>query len=86
MKASPEQRAALAAAIHPLDITEHREAYRSGRIPRADQIKDLDARYRWDLLWASRFDIAALYAAGLNDDHIDTALRAIVAPLTKDDR
>ena len=34
-------------------------------------------RQRWDLLWASRFDTRKLYAAELNDDHIDTALRAI---------
>jgi hypothetical protein len=34
-------------------------------------------RYRWDLLHASRFDTNQLYKAGLNDSHIDTALRKI---------
>jgi len=34
-------------------------------------------RERWDALFASGCPINALYAAGLNDDHIDTALRAI---------
>lgn len=32
---------------------------------------------RWDALWASRFDVAPIYKAGCNDDHIDTALRKI---------
>jgi len=34
-------------------------------------------RERWDALHASRYPIARLYDAGLNDDHIDTALRRI---------
>jgi hypothetical protein len=33
-------------------------------------------RERWDALWASEFDVMPLYTY-LNDDHIDTALRAI---------
>jgi hypothetical protein len=37
-----------------------------------------DMRFRWDLLHASKFDTSALYAAGLNDTHIDTALRQII--------
>jgi hypothetical protein len=32
-------------------------------------------RDRWELLWRSGFDVETLYKAGLNDDHIDTALR-----------
>jgi hypothetical protein len=35
-------------------------------------------RDRWDLLWRSGFDTRQLYDAGLNDQHIDTALRRIV--------
>ena len=34
-------------------------------------------RERWDLLHESGFDTRPLYAAGLDDSHIDTALRAI---------
>ena len=30
---------------------------------------------RWNTLHASRFDTRRLYDAGLNDEHIDTALR-----------
>ncbi len=81
MKATPEQRAALAAAIGPWDIDAHRDAYRDRRIPRADTVKDIDMRYRWDLLWASKFPTRELYDAGLNDGHIDTVLRSIVPAL-----
>ena len=35
-------------------------------------------RFRWDALHASGFKTAPLYSAGLNDSHIDTALRRIV--------
>jgi len=36
-----------------------------------------EARYGWDLLWASKFDIRPLYNY-LSDRHIETALRRIV--------
>jgi hypothetical protein len=39
-------------------------------------------RFRWDMLHASGFNTKGLYDAGLNDDHIDTALRSIIP--TKD--
>jgi hypothetical protein len=35
-------------------------------------------RARWDLLHASKFDTRRLYAEGLKDSHIDTALRRIL--------
>jgi hypothetical protein len=35
-------------------------------------------RFRWDVFHASGFPVKRLYAAGLNDDHIDTALRSIL--------
>lgn len=34
-------------------------------------------RVRWDALWASNFTVNRFYNAGLNDDHIDSALRKI---------
>jgi hypothetical protein len=37
-------------------------------------------RYRWDLLWASKFDVGKWYYY-LNDTHIDTALRKITNTL-----
>lgn len=72
----------MRAVIGPLDTDATRGAYRSGDFPRADAVKDLDKRYRWDLLYASRFDVCGrIYPTGANDTHIDTALRAIVPPL-----
>lgn len=81
MKASPEFRAAVAAAIAPVNNEENRDRYRRGDFPRAEKTKDLNMRYRWDLYWhanavAGRFD-----TSGLNDAHIDTVLRSIVALL-----
>lgn len=49
-----------------------------------------EKRFRWDVLWAAqaqnflptRYWITeVLYPAGLNDTHIDTALRRIIAEL-----
>lgn len=37
-----------------------------------------DKRFRWDVLWASRFNTTLFYGY-LNDAHIDTALCSIVA-------
>ncbi len=83
MKATTEQQATLAAAITPLNTESNRQMYRDGQFHNADRVKDLDQRFRWDLLHASGGWelVAPLYDAGLNDSHIDTALRSIVAPL-----
>jgi len=35
-------------------------------------------RIRWDIMHASEFNTSTLYDTGLNDSHIDTALRRIV--------
>lgn len=68
---------AMRAAIGPLDTADNRAAYREGRFARADRTRDVDMRYRWDLYHASRVRLDG----DLTDAHIDTALRAIVAPL-----
>lgn len=81
MKMPTELFAALKAACEPLNTEANRTAYREGRFPRADKVKDLDKRFRWDVFYASRFDSRPLYAADLHDEHIDTALRSIIAPL-----
>lgn len=41
-----------------------------------------DKRYRWDLLWASKFNFGAMYDY-CNDTHIDTALRKIIRGLNE---
>lgn len=85
---------ALRDRIAPLDTEAAREAYRAGRFPRADKVRDLDKRYRWDLFYAAKgSDVIDEPRAGvivrggesvrgtITSDHIDTALRRIVAPL-----
>ena len=58
--------------------------YATRHFPRADKVKDLDKRFRWDLFYNStttvfRFDLYEY----LDDSHIDTALRRIVKPLKR---
>ena len=83
MKLRPHEVQALRGAIAPLDTAIRRSVYLSGEFPRADKVKDLDKRYRWDLFYEARrvagFDAFADYTT----DHIDTALRRVVAPLIK---
>lgn len=84
MKITPEQVAVMRSAIEPLDTPQVRDAYRNGNFPRADRVQDLDMRYRWDLLNAARLTKFVIYLYDehdCNDNHIDTALRSIVAPL-----
>ena len=81
MKASAELRAAVAAAITPVDTEQIRDRYRTGDYPRADRTKDVNVRYRWDLYWHAQATAGPFHTVGLNSAHIDTMLRAIVAPL-----
>jgi hypothetical protein len=83
MKITATDFATLADAITPQDTETVRATYRAGDFPRADRVKDLNKRYRWDLLHAAggwRLT-TALYKAGASDAHIDTALRRIVPAL-----
>lgn len=82
VKIHPDALAAIREGVAPLDTEYHRERYRAGDFPRADRVQDVNKRYRWDLFAAGAAGlIGMLYDAGLNDSHIDTALRAIVPPL-----
>lgn len=89
MKASPQLRDAMRAAIAPHDTPLARGEYRRGNYPRAELTRDIDKRYRWDLYWYATqyaFDSVgairdAVRAEQLNNAHIDTVLRSIVAPL-----
>lgn len=82
MKATKATLDQMRELLAPLDTAEHRALYRAGQIPRADTVQDLDVRYRWDLCWAAKLHRELdLYGQGLNDSHIDTALRALVPPL-----
>ena len=71
-------------AIQRADTDQRRAAYREGRYPRAERTRDVNLRYRWDLLWsvigllpdAARGEINTL-----DNTHIDTALRRIAPHL-----
>ena len=63
MKMSPGDFASLKAAVTP-----HMASADPSHSP---------MRQRWDAMHKSGFDTRPLYKAGLNDDHIDTALRKI---------
>lgn len=88
MKVTPDQLTAVRQRLAPLDTAERRQAYREGRFPRAEKVRDLDMRYRWDLYHAARVrevldrNIGG-EGADLTDAHIDTALRRIVPPLAE---
>lgn len=71
------------AAIAPLDTPELRAKYISRDIPRADTVKDINTRYRFDLLWAA-IDTGKIphhEAETYADMPLSTALRRIVPAL-----
>jgi len=76
---------ALRQRIADFDTEDRRNAYREGRFPRADTVRNLDMRYRWDLYYVARGREALIvdgdFPQDLTSDHIDTALRRIVRPL-----
>lgn len=54
--------------------------YERGDFPRAENVKNLQVRFCFDLFYAAnlaKYASDVLYPAGLNDDHIFTALKAI---------
>jgi hypothetical protein len=80
MRVTSEHVEAMRELIAPLDTERVREAYRKGEFRNSHLTKDLNRRYRWDLLWAAKA-YGVVQDAGYNDSHIDTALRAIVPAL-----
>jgi hypothetical protein len=69
--------------IKPIDTEYRRNLYRNRQFPNAERTKDLDMRYRWDLLYTcctSKWVCDNLYPY-MNDSHIETALKRIVSPL-----
>jgi hypothetical protein len=51
-----------------------------------ERVKDINKRFRWDLLWAIphkiRLEITDRIYKYANDDHVDTALKHIVYELS----
>jgi hypothetical protein len=84
LKMTEAHRADLAERIAALDTEEVRAVYRAGGYPRADAVRDVNKRYRWDLYRAAtvgrRDFVDGLYAY-LDDAHIDSALRSMVRPI-----
>jgi len=80
MKIPKESFDLLKNAITPLDTKENRQCYRDGNFARAENCKDKNMRYRWDLYWASKAN-SWVVKLDLNDSHINTALKKIIAPL-----
>ena len=74
MKIKPEDYAALQTAIGPL--LEPHYLVHLEIIKQVGKAKDPAMRARWDILWASGFDVHSL--SYLADSHIDTALQAII--------
>lgn len=67
------------AFLNPDNIKEH-----LAFIIQEEKAKDINMRLRWDTFYAaglSRFACDTLYKYGCNDDHIDTALKAIAKEL-----
>lgn len=53
-------------------------------ISKDDRVKDSNKRFRWDCYWLTglyNFAVNKLYNLGVNDSHIDTALKKIVKEL-----
>lgn len=88
MKISGAKLDALRVALAPFDTAERRQAYRQGSFPRAEAVRDLDKRYRWDLYYAAGswriLDALCDVASDYTMAHLDTALRRVVPPLAFD--
>ena len=80
MKIKPEHVQALKALIEPLDTEERRKAYRTGQYPRAELTRDVNRRYRWDLMRAAK-GYSVVQDEDYNDEHINTALKSIIPAL-----
>lgn len=82
MRATRGTLVAIRDLLAPLDTEDRRARYLAGDFPRPETVKDLDVRYRWDLCWEAELHrVLDLYGRGLNDRHVETALRAVVRPL-----
>lgn len=58
--------------------------YEEGDFIRSDRVKDLNARFRWDLYWnCVDSELREELDTYLKTDHIDTALRSIVPTIER---
>ena len=71
--------------IAQLNTDKNRQAYRDGLFPRADKVKDLNMRFRFDVLYAIPVDVRKsfydeAYKLG-NDNHINSLLKSLIKDL-----
>jgi hypothetical protein len=80
MKVTEKDFETLKSAIEPENTEARRQAYRDRKIPRAESVRDINKRYRWDLYYHAASLVGGLpdSTSGYNMDHLDTALRKIV--------
>ena len=72
--------------INQLNTTANRRRYIAGDFPRAELCKDVNTRFRWDILWAIPNNIrqpihAQAKALGGNDTHLNSLLKSMIHDL-----
>lgn len=72
--------------VDALNNATNRARYISGDFPRADKVKDLDMRFRFDILWAIPSNVRVLLLddirlAGGTDTHINSLLASMIPTL-----
>ncbi len=81
MKIKPDHYSALFKAINALPKDKVAEHYKYlTKLQKTKPNMDLEMRFRWDCLYASKFDCKDTYSYA-HDSHIDTALKKIVKEL-----
>jgi len=87
MKISKEHYEHIKQAFQTLSVNDnekHWKHLKQAKKDRTQYIKDIDMRFRWDCFWSrnlSEWVRTTLYPIGINDDHIDTALKNIIKEL-----
>lgn len=75
----------LATLVAQYDNEANRTRYRNRDIPRADAVKDINKRYRWDIWYVvtrrNREFFDAVQEVNPSDSHIDTLLRSVIPTL-----
>ena len=75
--------------VRGYDTHFNRDVYLSRKIPNADMVRDINKRFRWDILWAISRDVRQSFfdkskELGGNDSHIDSLLKSLVPDLEKE--
>lgn len=86
MKVSQRDIERLTEAVADIDTPERRAHYRDsgqyGPYGWWTLVKDVDKRYRWDVYWIAYDRGFRFETEGLLDEHVDTALRWAITPVS----